>query len=545
MIVPAGAAQGARNRRARPARPLAPGAVVLGVAILVEVAAGVLHGLGALPAVLLHVALLVVVAVVAARGRERIAGWLGARAVTPVENDPGALVALAASMSSADGGALLVPTESGDAVLVAGVFGDPAVDRRPVSARKGAVGACLAIGRPLRIAQVPERGDALPYRRAGHGVRSLLCLPVMTPRGVGVLCLERRAGEPFSELDAARLDPLLPVAEQLVGLQEAARSQHDRAGRSARSMEALRSIAEARTPEAAMERLLDAAATLSGCEHAEWVPSSAAPAGSLAALCIAERVALPAGGVTRGSSVPLRGPDDPWTRTPGTPARAIPLIADAGRGDPPPLGALCLAGGPPGCLSDETIAVLEPVAESAAAAMVKLEQLRAAEHAATTDPLTGLPNRAAFAAHLADRAAACRVRGTSMAVLMLDVDYFKRVNDTWGHPAGDAVLRTVAATLQEGVRRDDLAARWGGEEFAVVLAGVDRPVAEMLADRLRAAIAATAMPVATPDGPLRVTVSVGVSTYGPATNTPDTLVASADRALYQAKQSGRDRVVCA
>lgn len=547
LMSPSGGApalQAARNRRARAARPLSAGVVVLGLAIVIELVAGVMNGLGALPDAVLHAALLVVVAVIVAWGRNRVAAHLAPRAVAREEDDPGALVALAASMVGADGGVVLIPATLPDTIAVSGVFGDPTVEARPVSSRKGAVGACLAIGRPLRIAQVPERGDALPYRQAGHGVRSLLCLPVATPRGTGVLCLERRTDDPFTEHDAARLEPLIPVAEQLLGLRDHARSQHDRAGRSARSMEALRSIAEARTPEAVVERLLDAARTMSGCEHAEWVATDAASPGSLAAMCINERLSLPAGGITRGVSVALRGIDDPWTRSSGTAARAIPVLAEPGRGDVPPLGALCLAGGPVGCLSDEVVAVIEPVAEAAAAAIVKLEQLRSAEHAASTDTLTGLPNRAAFAAHLADRTAACRVRGTNMALLMLDVDFFKRVNDTWGHPAGDAVLRTVAGTLQEGVRRDDLAARWGGEEFAVVLAGVDRDVAQMLAERLRAAIAATAMPVTTPEGPLCVTVSIGVATFSPTTSTPDAMVATADRALYEAKQGGRNRVVC-
>lgn len=536
----------ARNRRTRRLSGRAVLALVVGAAVFVELAVGVAGGPGSFPDAILHAVLLIVVAAFAvstwATGTNAPAS---AEADLRMDDDPTALVALAAHVVGGHCGALLVPAPTPGSLVVSATFGSAPYTARPVPSRKGAVGACLAIGRPLRIAQLPDHGDTLPYRTGDHGITSVLCIPIATPTGLGVLCIERRGGDPFSEEDGGRLEPLVPVAQQILSLRESARSQQDVAGRSTRSMEALRSVAEARTQDAAVERLLAAAKAIAGCEHATWIPASLAVPGSLVSMCMSERLALPAGGVTRGTSVALRAPDDPWTRTSGTPARAIPVLPDPERGDLPALGALCLAGGPPGCLADDVVAVILPVAEAAGAALAKLEQLRAAELAATTDPLTELPNRGAFASQLAERITSARVGGAGLALLMLDVDHFKRVNDTFGHPAGDAVLRAVAATLQDGVRRDDLAARWGGEEFAVILSGVPIETALVLADRLRSTIAGVAMPVTTADGPLHVTVSVGVATFGPMAATPDELVAAADRALYDAKQTGRNRVVAA
>ena len=130
---------------------------------------------------------------------------------------------------------------------------------------------------------------------------------------------------------------------------------------------------------------------------------------------------------------------------------------------------------------------------------------------ARTDPLTGLANRRAFLEHAQAFLSAAARSGAPLALLLLDIDRFKAVNDRFGHGAGDAVLRAVAAALRGAIRVGDLPVRWGGEEFAVLLPGTDLPAAVALAERLRAAVRDG---VPHPAGG-RVTVSIGAARLGP------------------------------
>ena len=154
--------------------------------------------------------------------------------------------------------------------------------------------------------------------------------------------------------------------------------------------------------------------------------------------------------------------------------------------------------------------------------------------AAITDPLTGLRTRRYLLEAMA------RHTGTGTGLLLMDLDHFKQVNDSYGHPAGDAVLREVAARLRLAVRRGDVVARYGGEEFAVLLPRTDVEEIAVLAERIRERLAS--VPLVAGDHWLVVTASVGATVRRPGQSIDD-LVADADRALYAAKESGRNRVV--
>lgn len=170
------------------------------------------------------------------------------------------------------------------------------------------------------------------------------------------------------------------------------------------------------------------------------------------------------------------------------------------------------------------------------------EQRRAIEALANTDALTGALSRRHFL-ELAGRERARAAReGGGLAVLLLDIDHFKRVNDTHGHAGGDAVLRAFHATCATQLRAHDLLGRLGGEEFGVVLPATGREVARQVAERLRAAVAAG--PVTLPGGAaVAITVSIGLAFTASAAEDIDSLLAAADAALYRAKREGRNRVV--
>lgn len=160
---------------------------------------------------------------------------------------------------------------------------------------------------------------------------------------------------------------------------------------------------------------------------------------------------------------------------------------------------------------------------------------------ATTDMLTGLPNRRAFISRLEEEHARLRrFDSQQAAVLMLDLDYFKNINDTWGHAAGDAVLREVAVVINAQIREVDLCSRLGGEEFAVLLTGAAPVAAREFAERLRRRIAEIA--VKHEDDTIKVTVSIGVAALRAVDDSADAALLRADRALYKAKEVGRDRV---
>jgi len=167
------------------------------------------------------------------------------------------------------------------------------------------------------------------------------------------------------------------------------------------------------------------------------------------------------------------------------------------------------------------------------------ERLRA-ERLAQLDPLTGLNNRRAFYDKTSPLWSQAIRHGHATSVMLIDIDRFKQINDAHGHAHGDAVLKAVAGVLKTAMREEDILARWGGEEFIVLLPETDREEGLALAERLRAAIAGLQVPGET--GATGVTASIGITQAEHEHFTLDALIAAADECLYQAKQQGRNRV---
>jgi diguanylate cyclase (GGDEF)-like protein len=213
----------------------------------------------------------------------------------------------------------------------------------------------------------------------------------------------------------------------------------------------------------------------------------------------------------------------------------VPLVKD-GR----TLGALVLEAVEAKALTLDESRPLTVLAAVVASSLELVWQFAEVDKRARTDQLTGLWNRHHFGEQLQRTLNEADRYGTQVSLVLVDIDHFKRVNDTWGHEAGDAVLRQVSRILQDGVRSVDICVRYGGEEIALLLAQTDSEHAVEVAERLRARIAA--QPLRHGGAEIPVTASFGVATYPETVKVRDQLFPASDKALYIAKHEGRNRV---
>jgi diguanylate cyclase (GGDEF)-like protein len=220
--------------------------------------------------------------------------------------------------------------------------------------------------------------------------------------------------------------------------------------------------------------------------------------------------------------------------TPGVGADKIEVPLTAGQVN---FGSLLLFGDH---FEDEDRMTAMSLASQAVVALDNARLHRIVERQALVDGLTGLANRRQCEEILASELARLERFGGPLAIVVADLDWFKDVNDRFGHPSGDAVLRELAQLLQETVRDVDLAGRWGGEEFLIILPGTDLAGGAQVAERIRVALAGRI--VLSSDGtPIPVTASFGVAASPPASTAAE-LFSAADRALYEAKRNGKNRV---
>jgi two-component system cell cycle response regulator len=171
------------------------------------------------------------------------------------------------------------------------------------------------------------------------------------------------------------------------------------------------------------------------------------------------------------------------------------------------------------------------------------DNVQASIEMAITDALTSLYNRRYMETHLTALVEQAAQRGKPIAVMILDIDFFKSINDGHGHDAGDDVLREFAVRIRKSIRNIDLACRYGGEEFVIVMPETDMAVASMVAERIRRRIATEAFPIQQASKSLEVTISIGLAALNGAEDNAAAMLKRADTALYRAKRDGRNRVV--
>jgi diguanylate cyclase (GGDEF)-like protein len=259
---------------------------------------------------------------------------------------------------------------------------------------------------------------------------------------------------------------------------------------------------------------------------------------SRAALAAKHTVALSYDDLPRERDrLPLLREGERWGAAPRS-AAVMPLVAD-GRA----LGVVVAWHPEPGRFGAGELEFLRLLCAVAPLPLRSARRYEALDRRASTDPLTELPNRSLFETRFAATASHFERYARPFSVVMLDIDHFKRFNDTWGHEAGDRVLQHVAELLRSTVREVDLPARLGGEEFVLLLPETLLMPAVEVAERVRRAI--QGRPLTWNGRPLQVTVSLGVASCPESLENPADLLAAADAALYRAKAAGRNRTTAA
>jgi diguanylate cyclase (GGDEF)-like protein len=205
------------------------------------------------------------------------------------------------------------------------------------------------------------------------------------------------------------------------------------------------------------------------------------------------------------------------------------------------LGMLALLSEKINALNPYQIELLEVLGNQASTSIANARFHAEIERLAITDGLTGLFNHRHFQERLSQEFSRIDRFSEPLSVLIIDIDHFKKINDTYGHPVGDAVLKGVADKIRKTIRNIDISARYGGEEFAVILIGTDERGAMNMAERLRKAVMNKTF--SADKNTFNVTISIGISTYTKGIKRKEELIEKADKALYQAKRGGRNRSI--
>ncbi|HEY1554009.1 MAG TPA: diguanylate cyclase [Kofleriaceae bacterium] len=437
---------------------------------------------------------------------------------------------------------------------------DDIVEQRRL-ANAGVLGAVLRDRQPLLVAAT--KPGQLPYYDGGRAGVALVAVPIVEGSHLrGVLAADRDTA--FSEADrdllADACGQILRAVqtEQVFRAVERAKYEHER------FYQATAMLGRALTPEQVMETAFDACAAIAPFDvgaialydkdRARHKISAVrvAPGGEgivdprqladlefrdnagLAAMVVKNRHYLPAGGEPREVSAPI------YTRKVKVDDAKSLLVLPMLSADLA-IGTLTLVARAEKRFSSDVRDMLTVIANQVAVALQNGLLYRRMETMATTDGLTGLTNHRSFQERFEDLLQRAQRHNHKVALLLCDVDHFKKVNDNYGHPIGDEVLRRVARVLQEVPRKIDIPARYGGEEFAVVLDNVDVAQAKAVAERIRIEISKVV--VESEKGPLGVTESIGVAAFPDDGRDRATLIERADLALYHAKHTGRNRVV--
>jgi diguanylate cyclase (GGDEF)-like protein len=454
--------------------------------------------------------------------------------------------------------ALLWLDESGERLKVKELSTDsPHVTEAAIAAGGGVLGAILKDLRPF-VLESP-RLSLLPYYTGPAEVTAFVGVPVIegrTARGilVGDRTNEQRFEEPDTALMVSAAEQVVRVvqSERVFQAVERSKHEHERFYRASAGLNraltldevydaavtAARSVCDfdfaaiatydARRGTHTLRRVVgEGAEKLDGTTHKDG--------SSIASMVVKNKLALPAGGDWRERDVPVFS--HPMRLGDHESLLVLPLLVKD-----EVIGTFTVAARRAGAFPGDRREMLGVIANQVAISVQNARMVQALEEQATTDGLTGLVNHRTFQERFSSMLGRAERHDSPVSIILTDIDHFKKVNDTYGHPTGDEVLRRVAAILKASARKIDIVARYGGEEFALVLEATDRAGARQLAERIRVEVAQQTFQSS--KGTFQVTLSLGVSTTPEDAREKAEIIARADQSLYAAKHAGRNRTVC-
>ena len=426
------------------------------------------------------------------------------------------------------------------------------------SAQAGLPGVVVKNGAVLNLRRPPHGAKAIPYYDGPEVVGAFLGAPVMEHGHLrGVLCADREADQPFSDLEEQLLveasHQLLRTiqTERIFGAVERSKYEHERFYKASTLLNTALTLRQVYDSAfAAAEEIVSydlSALTLYDakrrkhiicCVRGEKTESFEGQEfgnnPGLVSMVVKNKHFLPAGDELRErdtmvftKKLRLRGMES---------LLVLPLVVKDEA-----IGTFVLASRGRGVFTKKVREMLGVITNQVAVAVENAKMYKKMEEMATTDGLTNLPNHRTFQNRLSEMLYRAERHGKPLSVVLIDIDKFKVVNDTYGHPVGDMVLKRMAGVLAGSVRKVDLVARYGGEEFVMVLEETDNAGAHLLCERVRTEMAAQLM--TSEQGSFRITISLGIASYPADGQQKKELVDHSDQALYAAKESGRNRTV--
>ncbi len=441
--------------------------------------------------------------------------------------------------------------------LVEAVTDAPAALRHdPISVGAGAVGGACALGKPVILSRLRPDYAGLTYYQGDHGVQAFAAVPVLERGEVrGVLVADRASVTVFDSADQETLGRVASQALRHVHNERVFRMLEKTKDELAKLFAASRALGEALTEDQVIAAV--ARSSRAVVEHDVVVLATYDPrtrehrvrhaggtgAEALEGKSFPHNAGIASAAVESRHVLPYRGHFDSKTQFVFTrdatldghqSVLCLPLVVRDHA-----IGTLTLAAHRRGAFGDGTRQLLGVLAGHAAVALSNAAAVKRLEELATTDPMTGLLNKRSLEAEFDRRIRSATRFGKSLSVLVLDIDKFKNVNDTYGHSTGDVVIKGLGTVLTGKKRETDAVARFGGEEFVVLCEETDIEGAYFLAERIREELERTVFHTET--GPLNVTCSVGVAEFPRDGDTRETLFSRADEALYEAKRNGRNQ----
>lgn len=422
-------------------------------------------------------------------------------------------------------------------------------------AAKGVVGGITRRRESLKLENIRDGFRGIPYYRSAAKIKSFIGIPILEHGHLrGVLCADRILDEAFSESDLEILqeasDYIIRTIENERLFSEIEKSKYELS----RFFDASRKLNTVLTTQDALATTLECiedivpfefaaiTQTLSNDEH-EIVAASGAlkenignrfyDNNGLVSMVTRNKHYLPYGGKVRDGKTLVFSKEISVPKSKSL--LVLPLIAQD-----KVVGTLSVGHSTAGAYTSERREMLEVVANQAAITFANAKMYEQMRELATTDGLTGLANHRTFQSKTEEAIARHKRSKKSFCLLLTDIDHFKNVNDTHGHPAGDEVLRQFASTFKSVLRETDTPCRYGGEEFAILLEETDTEGAILIGNKIREAV--KALQFESEAGTFNCSLSIGVATWPEDATEKQGLIDLADKALYFSKEHGRDRV---